>query len=300
MTHWASRHGRYRIDSNSDSLLNDAVSRGDIQFVRDLVATGASLRPNAEGVTPLREAVASQQTSIVCLLLACGADANARTLGGGTAMHSAAGLGRADYVRMFLAAGADVRTADSAGYTPLMYATEGAGLDVIKLLVEHGADGNEAHRRDGQTPVLFAARGCKLDVVGYLLDRGADPYTEDAAGMADNALIAAAVQDRADNVRALVAKGVAVDRRNRDGLTALMAIASSWGRHWGDRGSAPTRSRPVIARSEGMDRGGNGATREPVPEGGPPRRCGARAARGGTAAPAAGRHVTRPRPPRTE
>ena len=231
LARWATRHGRYRFDSGPDSLLNDAVTGGDVALVRDLLATGTSLDANWEGVTPLHAAVSSQQDAMMALLLASGADANARSLGGVTPLGDAAGVGRADYVARLLAAGADARAVDASGHTPLMWATEtGGDLPLVRTLVEHGADVNAVHPRDGETALLYAARACKPDVVAYLIDAGADPRWQDAGGMADDALTAAAVQDRSDNIAALVAKGVDVNHRNRDGLTALMAIASSSGR----------------------------------------------------------------------
>ena len=232
LARWQLRHAKYTLgNGRTGSVLNDAIQTGDGDLLRELISAGADPNTADEGVTALYEAVASQRDGMVDVLLRAGADVNARCNRGQTALLSAASLGRTDHVGKLLAAGADVRAADATGSTPLMWAAQGgADVALVRLLVRRGADVNAVHPRDGDTALLYAARAAKPDVVAYLIDAGADPRWESLGGMAANALIAAAVQDRSDNLAVLVFKGVDVNRRNRDGLTALMAIATSWGR----------------------------------------------------------------------
>ena len=230
LARWAVRHGGYRLEGRTGSLLYDACPIGGAELVRDLLALGADADARYDGQPALHTAVSWQRADVAKLLLAGGADANARGLGGSTPLSTAASLGRADLTRMLLNAGADARAVDSAGYTPLMNAAQfGAGLTVVRLLVEHGADVNGIHRRDEQSVLMYAVRACPPEVVTYLVRAGAATDHESSLDGTD-ALQAAAIQDRSDNLRALVASGVDVNRRNRNGQTALGSIATSWDR----------------------------------------------------------------------
>jgi ankyrin repeat protein len=70
------------------------------------------------------------------LLIACGADVNARALYGGTPLHSARS---AEITRVLLHAGADANATDWSHYTPLYTARSVAQA---RMLVEAGADPN--------------------------------------------------------------------------------------------------------------------------------------------------------------
>ena len=69
-------------------------------------------------------------------LLAAGADVNAATAKGVTALMRAAATGNAALVQRLLDAGADVRATDSEGNTALRLADKNA--DVVVLLLQAG------------------------------------------------------------------------------------------------------------------------------------------------------------------
>jgi hypothetical protein len=102
-------------------------------YVQLLVESGANVNLaykedpdwlNQEGQTPLHKAAYIGDEKLVVLLLAHGADVNARDTGGGTPLMDAARHGHAEAVEALLKGGTDVHMHDSEGHTALFYAQE--------------------------------------------------------------------------------------------------------------------------------------------------------------------------------
>jgi cytohesin len=74
--------------------------------------------------TPLHQQARDGNVQVVALLLAHGADINAKTASGKTALHIAARHGRAEVVDFLLAHGADATVRDRDGKTPLQLAVK--------------------------------------------------------------------------------------------------------------------------------------------------------------------------------
>ena len=79
----------------------------------------------------------------------------------------AAGYGRGKIVELLLAAGADVNARSNAGATPLMVAAELGYGKVVRLLLKAGADVN-AKNGEGQTALDVA----EYKIVPVLRDAG--------------------------------------------------------------------------------------------------------------------------------
>ena len=127
------------------------------------------------GDTPLMDMASVGRMNAAELLLANGADVNAKdTKYGNTSLHEAASAGRKEMVELLLAHGADVNARDNSGDTPLCAAVSYPGYaDVAELLMAHGADVN-ARDNSGMTPLNSAAYTENKEVVGLLLAHGAD------------------------------------------------------------------------------------------------------------------------------
>lgn len=109
--------------------------------------------------------------------------------------------------------------------------SSGSGSAALQAFVaEHGFDAADldVSREHGLTPLMRAALSGRAELVDELLARGVAVDRRNGDG--NNALWLACVSGQAGIVRALVAAGIHVDNRNDTGATALMYTASS-GKH---------------------------------------------------------------------
>jgi ankyrin repeat protein len=104
---------------------------------RRLIERGADVNAaarNAFRVAPVHAAAAVRDAGMMQLLLARGADANARQQLGYTALHTAAQLGDEEIVDLLLAHGADPRAAGDDGKTPADLAAAHGHVEIVKRL----------------------------------------------------------------------------------------------------------------------------------------------------------------------
>jgi ankyrin repeat protein len=96
-----------------------------------------------DGWTPLHLAAFFGHTEIAEAMLAGGANANARSTNAmaNTPLHAAvAGRKRADVATVLLAHGADVNARQHGGWTPLHAAAQSGDEELVRLLIAAGAD----------------------------------------------------------------------------------------------------------------------------------------------------------------
>ncbi|HWS72389.1 MAG TPA: ankyrin repeat domain-containing protein, partial [Thermoanaerobaculia bacterium] len=97
------------------------------ELARMLIERGADVSAharNAQKVAPLHAAVAVADRETIALLLARGADPNARQQNDLAPLHGSAGRGDVDSAKLLLAAGADRHAKSSDGKTAADYARE--------------------------------------------------------------------------------------------------------------------------------------------------------------------------------
>ncbi len=180
------------------SELHEAVRRGDIKGLQDLLARRADRESRDEdGCTPIFSSLAST-SSLECLhvLIDAGVDINATDSYGYTMLHSLA-IGSWDEedekrMRVLLDAGADTEVclhgdAQSCEWTPLMLAVYEGSAGAAKCLLEYGAD-IEATDEYGRTALMLAA--------------GQPAQTE-------------------EKIRLLLQMGAVLTKRSREGKTAF-------------------------------------------------------------------------------
>ncbi len=117
--------------------LHLAAHFGSLDALRTLLSSRASHRAlshNSNGNQPLQAAAAGRQGDAVALLLEAGADVDAPTEGGFTALHSAAASGDTEMTRMLLEAEATVDVRAQGGRTPMELAIEADHTEVVHLL----------------------------------------------------------------------------------------------------------------------------------------------------------------------
>jgi ankyrin repeat protein len=105
-----------------------------------------------------------------------------------TALMTASRSGKHDAVRVLIAGGADINARDRWGYTALHSATgamatedRANNLETIRVLLASGADPN-ARNSEGLTPLMQAARSVYPDAIQLLLGGEADPSFCDSQG----------------------------------------------------------------------------------------------------------------------
>lgn len=96
-------------------------------------------------------------------------------------LHRAAHHGHDLIVRLLLAAGADIQARDVVGNTPLHVATQAGHNRVVKILLDSGAS-LEAVSQSGMSPLHRAASKGKELTCNLLIRRGANPRAEDSSG----------------------------------------------------------------------------------------------------------------------
>ncbi|MGQ0749035.1 MAG: ankyrin repeat domain-containing protein [Betaproteobacteria bacterium] len=177
--------------------LYDAIERDDAGYVRAVVQSGAvsvnqsiSVPGYAEGAPLITVAGRSAALRILRYLISAGADVNARTSIGETALMLAAFFSSEDRersrsprerhdeaVRMLIAAGAEIDN-HPHHYTPLCYAAYHGHDTAVNLLLARGAR-VDGPAEDGatyvNTPLMMAAIQGHMSTALQLLRAGADP-----------------------------------------------------------------------------------------------------------------------------
>jgi ankyrin repeat protein len=197
-----------------ETALMLVVRTGQLGAAEVLIEAGADVNAKERwaGQTALMWAGAQLQPAMVKLLLANGAEVDARSAvrnwtrkvsseprpkelaqGGLTPLMFAARTGCIECAELLLAAGADINLTDPYGVTPLVVATLNLQNDFAKYLVEKGADINQWDLY-GRTPLYVAIDMMDypppkvpggpaepmtgLQLAEFLLDRGANPNAQ--------------------------------------------------------------------------------------------------------------------------
>jgi serine/threonine-protein phosphatase 6 regulatory ankyrin repeat subunit B len=187
-------------------------------------------------LTPLAIAAYVGHAATARVLLAAGADVNARRVDGMAPLALAAESSRQPLIELLLERGADPNARDWKGNPVLVI--EARHVDAVRALIAHGADVN-AKGKDGATALMAAAADGATDSLLALLDAGADLHARSEFGRTP--LIVAVRNAEADAVRLLLARGARVADQDLEGKTALAHARDI------DAGEASERRTRIIA-----------------------------------------------------
>jgi ankyrin repeat protein len=182
-----------------ESPLMAAARSGSVTAVTALLKRGAD--PNAvektRGQTALMWAVAAQQPGAVRLLLAAGADVQARTASNRRLVYT----GFRYITSPPPESSGTVVEVDLGGFSPILFAAQQGNVEVGTLLLDAGANQNDQSAL-GQTALIVAAHSNHAALVKLLLARGADA---NAGEIGHSALHAAVLLGNVEAVNLLLA-----------------------------------------------------------------------------------------------
>jgi beta-lactamase regulating signal transducer with metallopeptidase domain len=128
-----------------DAKLSRAVLQGNFQRAQAALAAGADVNARTgSGQTALTVAARTEDMRILNLLLDHGADVNLTSPGEGNALVAGARRGHVYAVASLVEHGADVNAMGPGYGTPLAASAQRGQFEAVKYLVEHGADMNVA------------------------------------------------------------------------------------------------------------------------------------------------------------
>ncbi|MCM2336479.1 MAG: ankyrin repeat domain-containing protein [Pseudomonas sp.] len=169
-----------RSGIDGQSALMVAAASGHVAIVDALLAKGAAIGArNDRGETALMAAAGgygSAQATIARRLLDAGAELDARSNSGSTPLIRAAGSRNA-VLPLLLERGADVNATTKNGWTALMVAAQRGNDDDVRALLARGAN-PRAVNEDGETAATLAAKGGYNAVLRTLGARPARPASD--------------------------------------------------------------------------------------------------------------------------
>lgn len=187
-----------------------------------LLAHGADVNArNKQGRTPLHVAVPKK--TLAAVLLAKGADVNAKDSTGMTPLHCCTDRRRhpwnKPFAELLLSNNADVEVKDNHGKTPLHLAAERGNAAVVDVLITHGASVNVKDDQ-GHTPLDWAF--ADKEAVRILRQHGGKTAVMPSVIIHD-----AVRKGDLERVRQLVTENPQwLDARDRDGRTPLLLAVS--------------------------------------------------------------------------
>jgi ankyrin repeat protein len=209
------------------TALSVAVDNGHETIVQQLLENGAEVSSPM-----LYEAASRGYGAVVRLLIKKGANVNAKTEQGRTALHGAAEEGQEATVRLLAEEGVDLTAEDESGTMAIHLAAANGHQAVVRLLLEEagvragGRPGEMTPRQAGAeaTAQLYSAvTNGDEQMVQLLLGRGADATAKDKSKCT---LLHQAAKGGYEAVaRLLLKSGADTDAKDEFGLTALHEAA---------------------------------------------------------------------------
>jgi len=150
-------------DEGGRTALHWACQEGHLEFVKFLVEKGANLDTGDDvGFTPLQTSVGEDDINLVKYLLKNGANVNA-----GLPLRTACAYGKEKIVNILLAHGADPNARDGEGCTAIFHAVMDGHIQIIKTLIKHGAQ-LDVTDNEGVSPLSLAQSNGDEEIIELL------------------------------------------------------------------------------------------------------------------------------------
>ena len=179
---------------------NKAYARVEIQAAKEPFVSwhdlGETLRTNREaltevdafGQTRLHAAARQGRVDAVEVLLARGANINARDRWGWTPLSAAVQADEMETAKLLIAKGGDVDVKNNDGYAAANLAALLGKSEMVRLLLDAGADISSANRW-GETVLHSAAKNYHKELFVFLWKKGASPDAQDAKGITPKGIV---------------------------------------------------------------------------------------------------------------
>ncbi len=129
---------------------------------------------NGEDEGEFLNAIRSDRADSVEILIKNGANVNAITRNGTTAlMYASSFVERTNIVKILIKNGANVNAKESHGWTALMHAAARGCINVVEILIKNGANVN-AKSPNGWTALMYASKNGHMRIAEMLIEKGAD------------------------------------------------------------------------------------------------------------------------------
>ncbi|GAB5588204.1 hypothetical protein Unana1_03104 [Umbelopsis nana] len=196
----------------------------DPKIILLLIAEGADIEAkNGDGLTALHYYTSIGQVDAIHLLLNYGCNIESRDLSGHNALHYAAAHNQAESMKILLDNGLDPYIGNSTDYTAFHQSAQIGNEKMMKVLLDSGFNVDTKGGPDRMTALLFAILHSNLKVVQFLLAHGASVNTIDNRGR--TSLHYAAKRDALEIAEMLLNSGVAVNALDDFGESALDVAA---------------------------------------------------------------------------
>lgn len=163
--------------------LHIAAEKNFVDVVKCLLdaKVDVNIRSEKQNLTPLISAACCGSIDAVSLLLDNGADINAQSSTGNTALMLAIDRGKIDVAKLLVNRGANLEIKGQKGWTALHNAASGGErgyIEVAEMLLDHGAK-IDAQSETMLTPLHEAAGKSLVEIVELLVKRGANVNAKD-------------------------------------------------------------------------------------------------------------------------
>ena len=207
-----------------DISIHRAVEKGNIEAVKQHLAAGTDVNESDGILTPLHYANTKE---IAELLIAKGANVNAKDKTGSPPLHRAVRKGQEDIVELLIAAGADVSVKWKRSEDNLLHAAASRGrTDIVKLLIANGLDVN-AKNANESTPLHQVGHFGHTEVTKLLIEKGADVNAKTKLGL--TTLHEAALRGHKELALLLIEKGADLNMKTEADVSLTPSHRSKGG-----------------------------------------------------------------------